>query len=85
MELMINIINKRLSFDDNLLNLCWSIICRDNEGPLKSDLWNAISNQANSIIQNGSKRDWYWLKKCLLPSTVNFALISLCVSQIFSM
>ena len=70
MELMINIINKQLSFSDNLLNLCWNIACRDNKDPLSSDLWKAISTQSNAIIQNGSKRDWYWLKKCLLPSTV---------------
>ena len=70
MEIMINIINKRLSFSDNLLNLCWNISCRDNKDPLSSDLWKAISTQSNAIIQNGSKRDWFWLKKCLLPSTV---------------
>ena len=70
MELMINIINKRLSFSDNLLNLCWNISCRGNKDPLSSELWKAISSQSTAIIQNGSKRDWYWLKKCLLPSTV---------------
>ena len=70
MELMINIVNKRLSFSDNLLNLCWKIACRDNKDPLSSDLWKTISAQSNSIIQSGNKRDWYWLKNCLLPSTV---------------
>ena len=70
MELMINIVNKRLSFDDNLLNLCRSIACRDGTDPLQSDLWKAIKVQSNGIMDDGSKRDWYWLKKCLLPSTV---------------
>ena len=70
MELMINIINKRLSFDDNLLNLCWNIASREGADPLSSDLWKAIKSQSNAIIQDGSKRDWYWMKKCLLPSTV---------------
>ena len=70
MELMINIINKRSSFDDNLLNLCWEIVSRDGKNPLDSELWKAISTQCNAIIQNGNKRDWYWLKKCVIPSTV---------------
>ena len=41
MELMINIINKRLSFDYdyyNLLNSCSNIVYKDNEDPLISDL-----------------------------------------------
>ena len=59
MELMINIINEKLSFDDNLLNLCWKITTRDGKNPLLSELWNAISTQCNAIIQNGSKRDWF--------------------------
>ena len=70
MELMINIINKRSSFDDNLLNLCWEIVSRDGKNPLLSELWTAISTQCKEIIQNGGKRDWYWFKKCLIPSTV---------------
>ena len=73
MELMINIISKRLSFSDNLLNLCWRIVSRDGKDPLKSELWNAISTQCNAIVQNGSKRDWYWLKKCVLPSSVKWS------------
>eukprot|EP01084_Bolivina_argentea_P070309 127824_1 len=76
MELMINIINKRLVFDDNLLNLCWKIASRNNKNPLQSELWNVISTQCNNIIQNGSSRDWYWLKKVLLPSTIWFKNIS---------
>ena len=59
MELMINIINKRLSFDDNLLNLCWKIACSDNKDPLLSNLWKAMKDQSNAIIKDGSKRDWY--------------------------
>ena len=71
MEMMINIINKRLSFDDTLLNLCWGIASIDNKNPLKSDLWNAIASQCGSIVQNGNKQEWYWFKKLLLPSTVS--------------
>ena len=70
LELMINLINKRILFSDTMMNLCWNICCRDNANPLQSELWKSIAKQCNDIIQNGSKRDWYWLKKVLLPSTV---------------
>ena len=70
MEIMINIINKRCSYSDDLLNLCWNIASRDNKNPLQSELWKALSTQCKNIIENGNKLDWYWLKKCVLPSTV---------------
>ena len=70
LELMINIINKRSAFSDNLLNLCWKIISRDGKDPLDSELWDALKTQCNQVIQNGNKRDWYWLKTCVIPSTV---------------
>ena len=76
-ELMISIINKRQLFSDDFLFLCWGMECRDNKDPLQSELWNAIKTQCNKIIQNGTKRDWYWLKKVLLPSTVMFPMRSL--------
>ena len=75
MELMLNIINKRLSFDDTLLNLCWEIASRDGQNPLKSELWKTISMQCELIIKNGIKRDWYWFQKILLPSTVDLTNI----------
>eukprot|EP01084_Bolivina_argentea_P082326 149065_1 len=71
MELMINIITKKLLFSDNLLNYCWHIVSRQNDA-LSSDLWKTISSTCSNIIQNGSKRDWYWLKTCIIPSTIWF-------------
>ena len=70
MELMIRIINKRLLFSDTILNLCWEIVSRDGKDPLKSEIWKAMKTQCNEIIQLGDKRDWYWLQKVLIPSTV---------------
>ena len=71
LELMITVINKRLVFSDDLMDLAWRItIGKDGKDPLKSELWKAMKNQCNEIVQHGSKRDWYWLKKVLLPSTV---------------
>ena len=71
-ELMVNVINKRQSFSDQLLNLCWDICMRDGKNPLKSELWKALKNQCAEIIKNGSKRDWFWMKQLVLPSTVWF-------------
>eukprot|EP01083_Nonionella_stella_P078905 216203_1 len=75
MEIMINIINKRLSFSDTLMHLCWSIASRQMD-PLKSDLWKALSSTCSDIIQNGGKRDWYFLKKCVISSTLWYKSIN---------
>eukprot|EP01084_Bolivina_argentea_P070308 127823_1 len=77
LELMTNLINEKLIFSDNLLNVCWNIICRDDKDPLSSDLWKIISTQCKNIIENGNQRDWFWLKKCLLTSTIWFKDISI--------
>ena len=38
MEVMVNILNKKLSFSDDILNLCWRIASRDGKNPLKSEV-----------------------------------------------
>eukprot|EP01083_Nonionella_stella_P152319 488036_1 len=70
MEIMVTIINKKLSFSDQLLSQCWDIACRDGKDPLSSDLWNVISSTCSAIITSGDKRDWFWFKTCILPSTL---------------
>ena len=65
-EAMINILKKKLAFSDDLLSLCWF----DETDPLKSELWITIKTVCEEIIRGDSKRDWYWLKQCLLPSNV---------------
>ena len=70
---MINIIKRRASFSDDILCLCWTICCQNDKidkNPLKSELWKTISLQCQDIIKNDNKLDWYWFKKCLLPSKV---------------
>eukprot|EP01083_Nonionella_stella_P124980 377776_1 len=78
MELMINIIEKRLVFSDDLLNLCWSIVDRDpkSQSPLSSELWKTIASTCSYIIHNGGKKDWHWLKRCVLPSTIWYQTIN---------
>eukprot|EP01083_Nonionella_stella_P031595 86541_1 len=70
MEIMINTITKKQSFSDQLLSYCWAIACRNGQDPLSSDLWNVISSTCSDIIRNRDKRDWFWFKTCILPSTV---------------
>eukprot|EP01083_Nonionella_stella_P002406 6952_1 len=70
MELMINMIQKRLSFSDNLLIYCWDIASRSPQGALSSPLWQAISSTCRDIIKGGSQTEWYWFKQCLMTSTI---------------
>eukprot|EP01083_Nonionella_stella_P058529 153245_1 len=70
MGMMTNLITKQLSFCDQLLSQCWDIACRDGQDPLSSDLWNVISSTCPIIITSGHKRDWFWFKTCILPSTI---------------
>ena len=70
-EIMINILKKKLVFSDDLLSLCWKIET-ENGNESKSELWITIKTVCQDIIKGHSKRDWYWLKQCLLPSNVKY-------------
>eukprot|EP01084_Bolivina_argentea_P000967 1774_1 len=69
LELMINIISKKRIFDDILLNLCWKIQCQKGN-PFESELWKAIKTTCYQVIQSRNKRDWFWMKRCLVPSNI---------------
>eukprot|EP01084_Bolivina_argentea_P279516 477870_1 len=74
-EILINIISKRLIFSDDLLNLCWKLEEEKFNGdPLKSELWQNIAATLIDIIENGNsnKRDWFWIKKCIITSNIWF-------------
>eukprot|EP01084_Bolivina_argentea_P194416 333564_1 len=68
LDIMINIINKKLAFSDVLLDLCWSF---END-PLNSDLWKQIIKMCESVISSGNKVDWFWFRNFILPSTIWF-------------
>eukprot|EP01084_Bolivina_argentea_P300482 518135_1 len=70
MEIMINIICKRLAFSDQLLNYCINSICEKNNDLFESELWLQINKTCNEIIKNGNKRDWFWLKEYIVKSTI---------------
>ena len=70
-EMMINIIQEKLIFSDDLLGLCWKI--ESNKGdPLESELWKIIQLVCLGVIEGKNKRDWYWLKTYMIPSKVQF-------------
>ena len=68
-EITINLISKKLVFSEDLLNLCWKLET-ENGDELESELWSSIKKTCKDIINGTSKRDWFWLKQCLLPSNV---------------
>eukprot|EP01083_Nonionella_stella_P140515 431006_1 len=69
LEIMIRLITKRLVFDDDMLGLCWMM--EEQKGdPLKGELWKSIQETAADIIKGGNKRDWFWMKQCLIPSNI---------------
>ena len=79
-KIMCNIIGKRLSFSDDLLNLCWMY----NKNTDSNDLWNVLIETCNDIIENGSKKEWYYFKTFILTSNVcNILYVSLYVFFLF--
>jgi len=76
LELMIRSISKKDSFSDDMLNLCWCILQRNGEDPLLSEFWLTIKRTCSDIVRDGNKEDWYWLKQCVLPSTIWYQDIS---------
>merc|ERR1712228_993934 len=76
MELMIRMITKRKTFSDNQLVYALNIAMKESENILSSKLWLNIRSTCSQIVQIGTKRDWMWLKLCLLPSTIWYKDIS---------
>merc|ERR1712228_201349 len=76
MELMIRMITKRKTFSDNQLVYALNMAMNENENILSSKLWLQIRLTCSDIVQNGEKRDWMWLKLCLLPSMIWYKDIS---------
>merc|ERR1712228_1096264 len=76
MELMIRMIKKRKTFSDNQLVYAMNMAMRENEDILSSKLWLNIRLTASQIVQNGTKKDWIWLKICLLTSMIWYKDIS---------
>merc|ERR1719242_2159153 len=69
-------IERRKTFDDNQLVYAFNMAMVQNEDILASKLWLQIRSTCSQIVQNGTKRDWMWLKLCLLPSMIWYKDIS---------
>eukprot|EP01083_Nonionella_stella_P104191 298291_1 len=77
LELMNTLILKRAVFSDDLLNLCWDITCKTHANPLESELYRTLSSVCTKAIRNGSATDWYWIKNCIVPSTIWYRRIDI--------
>ena len=73
-SIMCSIVKKKLSFCDDLLNLCWIYDFTYNNS--KSDLWSSLLNTCNDIVQNGNKKDWYYFQTFILASNVCLCLVN---------
>ena len=69
-DMICNIIGKKLIFCDDLLNLCWVYGNEKNNKSNTNNLWQVLTDTCNDIIQDGNKRDWYYLKTFILESNV---------------
>ena len=69
-KILCNIINKTLSFSDDLLNLCWIYGCNSCNSTMSDDLSQTLLSTCNNIIVNGNKKDWHYFKTFILASNV---------------
>eukprot|EP01083_Nonionella_stella_P094043 263768_1 len=71
-DIMSQIIKQKLAFSDDLLSLCWTLVCHNdtNTDPFQSELWRIIASTCEDVIKNGNKRDWDWFKTYVVSSSV---------------
>eukprot|EP01084_Bolivina_argentea_P158547 276161_1 len=70
-DTMTSLIEKKKAFSDEMLCLCWAVVCRDpSVNPLMSKLWQTISTTCRKIIGAPNHRDFYWLKHFVIPSNI---------------
>ena len=85
-KILCNIINKKLSFSDDLLNFCWINGCNNGIGSnskMSDDLSQTLLNTCNNIIVNGNKKDWYdfetlFWHQMYVPSVASFIFSIFC-------
>ena len=73
--IMCNIISKKLSFSDDLLNLCWIY----NKNTDSNDLWKVLISICNDIVESGNKKEWYYFKTFILTSNVCNICLANCI------
>merc|ERR1711933_104232 len=66
----IKIITKKKIFSNLLLTLVLKFETNKGGDILQSRIWETISKTVKDVIKGKSKRDWFWLKTCIIPSTI---------------
>merc|ERR1712228_117293 len=70
-EYLCSLIERRMVFSDDMLSLCWNYtVFVHKEEALESNLWKAIIKSCDEVIQSKDSNNWYWLKQCMLTSTI---------------
>ena len=73
-EIMTRLIQKKKIFADIMLSLCLKFIESEEKGRKfeESELFkDAIIKTSKNIIRATEKRDWFWMKEAVIPSTVS--------------
>eukprot|EP01083_Nonionella_stella_P256748 879599_1 len=71
LDLMNKILRKKLIFSDDCLCLAWKIEAKRGN-VFESELWRNITTVCREIIQSSDKRDWFFMKTCIIPSNLWF-------------
>ena len=66
-KILCNIIGKKLSFSDDLLNLCCMY---NNNSNTNNNIRDRLMETCKDIIENGNKKDWYYFQTFILNSNV---------------
>ena len=70
-EIMTSLIQKKKVFADIMLSLCLKIIESEQQFEDSELFKDAIIKSSTNIIQAIDKRDWFWMKRVMIPSTVS--------------
>ena len=68
-RIICNIIGKKLTFSDDLLNFCWVYNTTMNDNT-NTELYNNLIKLCSDIIENSNKKEWYYFKAFILTSNV---------------
>eukprot|EP01083_Nonionella_stella_P054077 142859_1 len=71
LDLMNKIVRKKMIFSDDWLCLAWKIEAKRGN-VFQSELWKNMTAVCREIIQNRDKRDWFFMKTCIIPSNLWF-------------
>eukprot|EP01083_Nonionella_stella_P107743 312437_1 len=71
LDLVNKVVRKKVIFSDDWLCLAWKIEAKRGN-VFQSELWKNMTAVCREIIQNRDKRDWFFMKTCIIPSNLWF-------------